>query len=173
MFGHAGEVDPRGAVGGAAGGTVTGMSADRPPEGARTESDGREPVLQRRRFRPWAYAAWVVTGILWGLSLASAQSVGLFLMPLALIGTVWLCLGYTRPEAWPGLLGGLGLVGCYLAFLHRHGPGRYCTDPTVPATCAELLNPWIFVTAAVLLLTGCALISWRWYTTLITPRYRR
>jgi hypothetical protein len=140
---------------------------------ARPSPSGASSALQRRRFRPGAYAGWLAVGIVWGLSIASAQSIGLFFMPVALIGTVWLCLGYTRPEGWPGLLGGLGLVGCYLAFLHRHGPGRYCTDPGDPTTCTDLLNPWIFVILAAVLLAGCALISWRWYTALILPRYRR
>jgi hypothetical protein len=157
------------------GGTVTAMPAERsaPPERAGTGTAGREPVLQRRTFRPWAYAGWVLIGALWAFCFSSAQSFGLFVMPLALIGTVWLCLGYTRPEGWPGLFGGLGLIAAYLAFLHRHGPGRYCSVPSDPSTCSDLLNPWIYVTAAGVLLLACALVTWRWYTKLITPRYRR
>ena len=124
--------------------------------------------MQRRKFRPGAFAGWIAIGILWALSIASARSIGVFVMPVALIGTLVMCLGYTRPVAWPGSIGGAGLVGCYLAFLHRHGPGRYCTAPADPATCTQLLNPWPFLAVGIALLAACALVSWRWYTRLIT-----
>ncbi len=126
--------------------------------------------LQRRRFRSGPFAGWAFVGALWALSLASAFSIGVFLMPVALVLTVVMCLGYARPEGWPGALAGGALAGFYLAFLHRHGPGRYCSAPGDAATCRELLNPWPLLAGGLVLLAVCALVSWRWYTRLVVPR---
>lgn len=129
--------------------------------------------LQRRRFRPWALAGWGAVGALWALSFAFAFALSVVFMPVALVATVYMCLGYTRPEGWPGAIGGIGLVGFYLAYLHRSGPGEQCTRSAGTTTCVELLNPWVFLGGAIALLLVCAAVARWWYTRLITVRYRR
>lgn len=167
-------------VGVAGPGTVTGMPEERPspagggvvpPAGSHAAAAGSG--LQRRPFHAGAFAGWMLVGALWALSIASVKSIGVFVMPVALIATLVMCLGYIRPQAWPGAIGGVGLVGCYLAFLHRHGPGRTCTGSGDAARCTDLLNPWPFLAAGLVLIVICALISWRWYTRPAQPRYSR
>lgn len=134
---------------------------------------GTGPPAQHRQFRPGAFAGWVAVGVLWALSIASAMSIGVFLMPVALIATLVMCLGYTRPEAWPGAIGGVGLVGCYLAFLHRHGPGRYCTTGDAGRVCVDELNPWPYLASGLVLIAVCALVTRWWYTRPARPRHSR
>jgi hypothetical protein len=93
--------------------------------------------------------------VLWGFSIAGILSIGLFIMPVALAVTVVMCLGYTRPDGWPSMLGGLGLVGLYLALANPRA------------------GQWPFLIAGIALIALCALVSWRWYTRPVTPRHWR
>jgi len=114
-------------------------------------------AVQRRRLLPGPYLGWTLVGSLWGFSIAGILSIGLFIMPVALAVTVVMCLGYTRPDGWPGALGGIGLVGLYLGLANRGASA----------------NPWPFLIAGIALIAVCALVSWRWYTRPIRPRHWR
>jgi hypothetical protein len=120
---------------------------------ARPSPAGSPPPPQRVRFLPGPFAGWALAGVLWGLCLASILTIGVFLMPVALIVTVVMCMGYTRPDGWPGLLCGLGLIGIYLGLASGGG------------------TP--FLVGGIVLVVVCAPVSWRWYTRPVTPRHWR
>ncbi len=137
------------------------------------KSTGDAPTLTRRRITPGPFLGWLAVGALWALSIVTMLSIGMFLMPVALIVTVVMCMGYTRPDGWPGSIAGFALIALYLAFLHRHGPGQYCTGTGASVTCVDQLNPWLFLAAGVALILVCALVCWRWATRPTKPRHWR
>ncbi|MEP7019887.1 MAG: hypothetical protein ABI808_04485 [Pseudonocardiales bacterium] len=109
------------------------------------------------------FAAWVVAGVAVCLGVLSGFSIGVFVLPAALVFvTVLLALPHTRNSAALGLVSGLGLVPGYVAYLNRHGPGEVCTSTATSSTCADEWSPWPWLVAGVLLVgTGVALFTER------------
>jgi len=110
---------------------------------------GRPPSFERR-LRPsssaWAFfVAWAVIGATYCLSVLTVLSIGIFVLPLALLLTA---LVATRRGGATGLLGvvaGLGVPLLYVAFLNRQGPGTVCTASHGGQSCGDQWNPWPFL----------------------------
>ncbi|MEU6193182.1 hypothetical protein [Streptomyces sp. NPDC047061] len=106
--------------------------------------------------RAWLlFTGWLLTGACCLLALLTALSVGIFILPIAVAGTVALA---TRRDTWrglPGLLSGASLPLFLLAYLDRHGPGTYCTTSANAGSCTDgLLDPWLLLAAGLLVLVA-------------------
>ncbi|QMU71709.1 hypothetical protein [Streptacidiphilus sp. P02-A3a] len=103
----------------------------------------------------WLFAGWLLTGACYLLALVTMLSIGIFVLPIPLAGTVALA---TRPgtgRGLPGLLSGASLPLFLLAYLNQHGPGTYCTTSATGSTCTEgMLDPWLLLAAGLLVLTA-------------------
>lgn len=87
----------------------------------------------------------MIVGAAYSLGVLGLLSIGIFVLPVALIGSLWL---RKRPEsraAAAGALSGVGLPMLYVAFLNRAGRD-------------DQLNPWPWLIAGVLFVLGGALI---------------
>lgn len=104
--------------------------------------------------RAWLlFTGWLLTGACYLLALLTALSVGIFILPIAVAGTVVLATRRDAPRGLPGLLSGASLPLFLLAYLNRHGPGTYCTTSAGGSSCTEgLLNPWFLLAAGLLAL---------------------
>jgi hypothetical protein len=102
----------------------------------------------------WAwFAAWLLTGVGYALSLLGAASIGLFVLPLPVLATILLARRQHAHGGLPGLISGLGIPLLYLAYLNRAGPGTICTTITGGGQdCTGESSPWPWLAAAVILL---------------------
>jgi hypothetical protein len=101
------------------------------------------------------FAAWSALGAAWSFALFAIASTGLFILPVALIGTVPLARQTPRGEGRLGPISGLGLAPVYVAYLNRHGPGNVCSQSAAGQNCFQAWNPWPWAaTVATLLAAG-------------------
>ncbi|MBW8795182.1 MAG: hypothetical protein JF597_16755 [Streptomyces sp.] len=111
--------------------------------------------------RAWLlFAGWLLTGACYLLALLTVLSIGLFVLPIAVAGTVVLATRRDGSRGLPGLLSGASLPLFLLAYLNRHGPGTYCTTSAGGSSCTEgLLDPWPVLAVGLLVLgAGPALL---------------
>jgi hypothetical protein len=127
-----------------------------------------------RRWSGWsAFAAWSLAGTLFVLSVLGAASIGLFILPLALIA---LFLAVRFCSRWPealGLLAGAGAVALLVAYRSRdYNP---CPDSGIITGNGECggfsPTPWL-VLGVVLL--AASLVAYmgavRWRRQSLSPR---
>ena len=110
------------------------------------------------------FAAWLLVGAGYGISFLGILSVGLFVLPLPVIATILLARQRSAGAGAPGVISGLGVPLCYVAYLNRSGPGTSCTTTTARGgqSCVDEGSPWPWLTvAAVLLVLGIAIFMVR------------
>ncbi len=107
--------------------------------------------------RAW-FLAWLAVGTAYSLSIISATTTRIFVLPIAIAATVFLA---TRPHSGrvlPGLLSGLSLPLLYVAYLNRSGPGTVRNALRGSCEqCTHRWNPWPwFGVGVALFLADCA-----------------
>jgi len=108
------------------------------------------PVLTGPRWK-W-FAAWLIIGVGYALSLVGSASIGLFVLPLPVIATILLARRQHATGGLPGLISGLGIPLLYVAYLNRAGPGPICTTIPGGQDCTDEWSPWPWLAAALILL---------------------
>jgi hypothetical protein len=118
---------------------------------------GLQPVPRWRWF-----AAWLLVGGLYALSLLSMLSIGLFILPIAVLATVLLCRHSEALRGVPGLVAGIALPLFYVAALNRNGPGTICSaiDGGRGTMCTDELSPWPWLAAGVMFLALGTFVFW-------------
>jgi hypothetical protein len=106
------------------------------------------------------FLLWMVAGLLLSLGLVGIASIGIFVLPVAVVLTL-LLIRYDRgARRAAGTLVGAALPIFYVAFLNRGGPGIACVTAaaTGDQSCVDRLNPlpWALVGLALVAL-GVAL----------------
>jgi hypothetical protein len=88
------------------------------------------------------FMAWAVIGGCWALTLLGALSIGVFVLPFAVVATILLACD---ERSWAGL-GGLALGAAILllgiAYMNRDGPGDVCTTTASAVSCQSETSPW-------------------------------
>ena len=126
--------------------------------------------------RDWLlFTGWLLTGAGYLLALLAVLSIGPFILPIPVVGTVVLATRRGSQRGLPGLISSASLPLFLLAYLNRHGPGTYCTTSATSSSCTEgLLNPWVLVAAGLLTLAaGLALFLKIRRRPVISPTPRR
>lgn len=86
---------------------------------------------------------WVLVGVAYLLSVAGALSIGLFILPLAVVGTILLIVRPDRTRGLAVVLCGLAFGPLLVAWINREGPGQVCRSyPPDGVACGTQLNPW-------------------------------
>lgn len=98
------------------------------------------------------FAAWLIVGAGYALSLLGAASIGLFVLPLPVLATILLARRQNASSGLPGLISGLGIPLFYVAYVNRAGPGTICTAISGGQDCSDEWSPWPWLAAAVILL---------------------
>ena len=108
------------------------------------------------RGATWAgFCLWVLVGA------AAALGAISFITPMLVVPVVVLVVLLARrvaiADAAPGLLGGVGLLSLFVAWVQRDGPGTTCWQTATASGCDEHLNPipWLVVGLA-LVVGSCA-----------------
>jgi hypothetical protein len=107
------------------------------------------------RRRPWRwFGAWLLVGATYGVSVIGMASIGILVLPIALIGTGLLALVPWTRRGLPGLISGFGLPLLSIASLNRAGPGDVCRRTLTGEECVQEFSPWPWLTAAVILVVA-------------------
>jgi hypothetical protein len=112
-----------------------------------------DTTAKRRSARRW-FLAWLAVGAGLAFGLLGAMSIGLLVLPVAVIAAVLLA---RRPAAGGGIAGlvsGLGVAPLFVAYINRAGPGTICTTTARSVSCVQEWSPWPWLTAGVVLLGG-------------------
>ena len=93
-----------------------------------------------------------MVGAAYAFGLLGVLTIGIFVLPVALLATVFLLVGTRRDlRGATGALSGVGVPLLVVAVLNRSGPGRVCTTLAGGAQkCEEQTSPWPWLVAAVL-----------------------
>jgi hypothetical protein len=98
------------------------------------------------------FAAWLFVGSGFTLGMLGAFTIGVFVLPAALIAAVVLARIHRPRSELLGLISGLGTPLLYVGYLNRSGPGDVCTTARDGSrSCTEQWSPWPWVAVGVLL----------------------
>ena len=111
------------------------------------------------KLKLWSFLAWPVVGAALAVSVLGALTIGIFILPFALLGLFILLKWGGDRRSSVGLISGIGLPLLYVAFLNRDGPGTICRSyGNGGQQCMEEWSPWPwFLIGSALLATGIAL----------------
>jgi hypothetical protein len=97
------------------------------------------------------FTAWLLVGAGFAVGIVGIASIGLFVLPLAVLATVLLVRRQHVPSGLPGLISGLAVPLLYVAYLNRAGPGSICTTVTGGQECNDEWSPWPWLAVGVIL----------------------
>jgi len=116
-------------------------------------------AVTTRRSWGW-FGAWSLVGVAYSVALVGILSIGIFVLPIAIIGTVLLVRMPASLRGVYGLIAGLGLPPLYVAYLNRSYGGPACSTsgivgPMHPTlVCIQALDPWPWLAVGLLLLAA-------------------
>ncbi len=88
------------------------------------------------------FALWAAVGAGGVLGVLTAPTIGVFVLPLTVALAAVLVWRQRVRLAGPGIVTGLGLLPCYIAYLNRGGPGTVCTTSGTAGSCTQEWSPW-------------------------------
>ncbi len=97
------------------------------------------------------FALWAIVGAGGMLGLLTAPTIGIFVLPVTVALATVLAWRRRVRLAGPGVLTGLGLLPCYVAYLNRGGPGTICTTTAAGGSCTQEWSPWPWLAVGVCL----------------------
>ncbi len=110
----------------------------------------------------WPYALWAAVGVLVGLGVVGALSIGPYALGIAVVLSI---IGLLRPAsrttAALAIIPGAGVLPLIVALNNLGGPGQRCWTTAAASGCTGLLDPWPFaIPGLVAVLGGGALLWW-------------
>lgn len=105
-----------------------------------------------------ARVGWGLVGLLGVFAGLALLTIGVFVLPVALVlaGVLLLRYGADRAAAGALLVGAAAPVG-WIAWLNRFGPGTYCRTTADGVGCTQMWSPWPwFAVAVILVVAGVA-----------------
>ncbi len=110
----------------------------------------------------WPYALWASVGVLAGLGVVGALTIGPFALGIAVVlAVVGVSLPASRSTAALAAIPGLGVLPLIVAFNNLGGPGERCWSDAGSSGCSELLNPWPFAIPGLLVVVIGSWLVWR------------
>ena len=93
----------------------------------------------------------------YSLAVVGAMTIGIFVLPVAVVATVFAGRHRRTLVGLPGLIAGAAFPLMYVAYLNRNGPGTVCTATRTGQTCTDEWSPWPWLAIAVALLLAGAI----------------
>jgi hypothetical protein len=87
-----------------------------------------------------------VVGAAFTFGVLGVLSIGIFVLPCAVLATFYLARRNPSRRYLTGILSGVGVPLLVVAFLNRGGPAFICSE----STCDQQLSPWPWLLAGVL-----------------------
>lgn len=108
-----------------------------------------------RPHRPWGwFVSWMLVGAADALAVIGILTIGILVLPVAVIATVLLARRASSLRGLPGVAAGLGLPPLYVAWLNHAGPGQVCVAVSGGESCTQEMSPWPWVAVGVALIVG-------------------
>jgi hypothetical protein len=104
------------------------------------------------------FGVWSAIGAIYALALLAAMTIGIFVLPVAVLATVITVRHRQALVGLPGLVSGAALPLAYVAYLNRDGPGNVCVTSRTGETCTEEWSPWPWLAGAVVVLLAGAIM---------------
>ncbi|MFZ0322866.1 MAG: hypothetical protein WAN48_01915 [Actinomycetes bacterium] len=120
--------------------------------------EGADEVASVMRPAWWWFFAWLVVGTLASIAVLGALTIGVFVVPVAVVTAVIVATRRGALAGWPGLISGLGVPLLWVAYLNRSGPGTVCTTTPTSASCVDEWSPWPWLVVGLLLISGGAVV---------------
>ena len=112
--------------------------------------------------REWRwYAAWLAVGALYAIAILGVFTIGVFVLPVAVVATVLLVRSPRSLLGRPGVLAGASFPLLYVAFLNRDGPGDVCSRNAHGGSCTQEWSPWPFLLLAAALIAVSVFLARR------------
>lgn len=105
------------------------------------------------------FVIWAVEGAATALGVLTLLTIGVFVLPAALVLGAVLAWHAPRWLAGPGIVAGLGLPLFYVGYLNRGGPGMVCTTVAGGSECTQETSPWPWAAAGLLLVIAGLTLS--------------
>jgi hypothetical protein len=107
------------------------------------------------------FAVWAAVGVAFAFSFVDGLAYGLFVFPFAVAAAVLLIVRrHSGRSAW-GVLGGVGLLSLYVAWVQRKGPGTVTWHTATASGSDTYMDPRPWLVAGVLLIVvGVAALLW-------------
>lgn len=108
------------------------------------------------------FLAWLLVGAALALGVLSMLSIGIFVLPPAIVAAALLPRHQPARASAAGLIAGLGLPVLYVGYLNREGPGTVCHSTAVEQSCVDESSPWPWLAIGLALVAvGIGLHVWR------------
>jgi hypothetical protein len=85
------------------------------------------------------------------------MTIGVFILPFAVLAAVGLARQPTARPLWPAALFGAGLPLLFVAYLNREGPGEVCHAIAGGESCTQEFNPLPWLVAGALVIAVAVL----------------
>jgi hypothetical protein len=123
------------------------------------ESPRIEATLRNPDPLSWGpFFIWLAIGAVYAIALVGIASIGLFVLPFAVIGTALVMRRTNGKDGLFGLLSGLGIPLLYVSYLNRKGPGTVCSYESGGQSCSGESDPWIWFGIGMSMLIAGALL---------------
>jgi hypothetical protein len=108
------------------------------------------------------FCAWAAVGALLPVSILGALTIGIFVLPLFVVGVLLLARSTQGRRSAVGVVAGFGMPFLLLAYFNRSGPGNVCTTTATSQECTQEWTPWPFLAIGLLIVAGSiALFQWQ------------
>jgi hypothetical protein len=113
------------------------------------------------RVRWLPFLLWGLVGAGLSLGVLAAMTIGIFVLPVAVLAGALLLRRRGMTSQVAGALSGAGAIPLYIGWLNRDGPGFICTPLSdAGESCVDQMSPWPWLVAGLaLVVAGVALFS--------------
>jgi hypothetical protein len=102
----------------------------------------------RSRLGVAQFLLWALVGAGMSLGLLGAMTIGVFVLPVALLAGGLLLWRNGMTSSAAGALSGAGVIPVYVSWLNRDGPGFICTSSGASGEqCVDEWSPWPWLVA--------------------------
>jgi hypothetical protein len=98
------------------------------------------------------FALWLVVGTAYVVAVLGILTIGILVLPVAIIANAFAARRRPLTPAVFGLLGGLGIPLLFVGFANINGPGNVCTHFAGGESCTQEWTPWPWLLAGAVLI---------------------
>lgn len=108
-----------------------------------TDAMLQEKALNEEKPKWWSFFAWPIVGAGLAFGILGLMTIGIYILPIALIGLFALHKWGGNRKSSAGLISGIGLPLIYIAILNRGGSGMVCgSSKDGGSWCRQEWSPW-------------------------------
>jgi len=107
------------------------------------------------------FSLWLVVGAAYAVAALGILTIGILVLPLALIGNALAARHRPLTPGVFGLIGGLGVPLLYVGFSNINGPGNVCDHFPGGESCTQEWSPWPWLLAGAVMIVAATVLFMR------------